>query len=103
MAESIVSDWIGDYNALEPQEIKSFAALHAENHELSTAIHSVLNDKPKHQEVKKFNALIYDYILIVSLLLSTRSIYIRFAINCTTSIDRTKMSSNVSHYNSFRI
>lgn len=52
MAESIVTDWINDFNALEPEELKSFAALHSDNHELSTAIHSVLNDRSKHQEVK---------------------------------------------------
>jgi hypothetical protein len=52
MAESIVSDWINDFNALEPQQLRSFAALHNENHELSTAIHTLLNDKTKHQEVR---------------------------------------------------
>lgn len=51
MAESIVSDWINDFNGLEPQQLRSFAALHSENHELSTAIHTLLNDKSKHQEV----------------------------------------------------
>jgi protein FAM126 len=51
MAEAIVSDWLAEYNSLEPQEIRTFAALHAENHELSTAIHSILNDKAKHSEV----------------------------------------------------
>lgn len=51
MAESIVTDWLNDFNALEPEELKSFAALHSDNHELSTAIHNVLNDKTKHQEV----------------------------------------------------
>lgn len=51
MAEAIVSDWLAEYNSLEPQEIRSFAALHAENHELSTAIHSILNDKTKHLDV----------------------------------------------------
>lgn len=51
MAESIVTDWINDFNALEPEELKSFAALHSENHELSTSIHSVLNDRSKHPEV----------------------------------------------------
>jgi hypothetical protein len=53
MAESIVTDWIADFNSLEPQQLKSFAALHAENHELSTAIHTIFNDKSKHQEVRK--------------------------------------------------
>lgn len=51
MAESIVTDWINDFNALEPEELKTFASLHTENHELSTAIHTVLNDRAKHTEV----------------------------------------------------
>jgi hypothetical protein len=50
MAESIVSDWINDFNGLEPQQLRSFAALHNENQELSQAIHTILNDKSKHQE-----------------------------------------------------
>lgn len=51
MAEAIVSDWLAEYNSLEPQEIRSFAALHAENHELSTAIQTILNDKAKQPDV----------------------------------------------------
>lgn len=51
MAEAIVSDWLGEYNSLEPQEIRSFAALHAENHELSTAIQTILSDKSKLSDV----------------------------------------------------
>lgn len=53
MADAIVLDWLAEFNSLEPQEIRSFAALHAENHELSTAIHTILNDKSKHFEVSK--------------------------------------------------
>ena len=56
MAEAIVSDWLAEYNSLEPQEIRTFAALHAENHELSTAIHSILNDKTKHSEVSTWGS-----------------------------------------------
>lgn len=51
MAEAIVSDWLAEYNSLEPQEMRSFAALHTENHELSTAIQTILNDKTKHSDV----------------------------------------------------
>lgn len=58
MAEAIVSDWLAEYNSLEPQEIRSFAALHAENHELSTAIHSILNDKTKHSEVRNIKCYV---------------------------------------------
>lgn len=52
MAEAIVSDWLAEYNSLEPQEIRSFAALHAENHELATAIQTILSDKARHSEVR---------------------------------------------------
>lgn len=51
MAEAIVSDWLAEYNSLEPQEIRSFAALHVENHEVSTAIQTILSDKTKHSDV----------------------------------------------------
>lgn len=53
MAEAIVSDWIAEFNSLEPEELRTFSALHAENHELSTAIHTILNDRTKHLEVSK--------------------------------------------------
>jgi hypothetical protein len=51
MAEAIVSDWIAEFNSLEPEEVKTFAVLHTENHELSAAIYSIFNDKSKHSEV----------------------------------------------------
>lgn len=57
MAASIVNDWLAEYNSLEPQEIRSFAAFHAENHELSTAIQTILNDRTKHPEVSYNNYL----------------------------------------------
>lgn len=51
MAEAIVSDWIAEFNSLEPEELKTFSALHNENHELSTAIQTIFNDRTKHSEV----------------------------------------------------
>lgn len=100
MAESIVSDWINDFNALEPEELKSFAALHTENHELSTAIHTVLNDRSKHTEVSKIITIIIIIILITSY--NTFSFFIQSVINSSTSIDRMKMHSNALHCSSFR-
>lgn len=60
MAEEIVSDWLAEYNSLEPQEIRSFAALHVENHELSTAIQTILSDKSKHSDVSARCAMLHN-------------------------------------------
>lgn len=51
MADAIVSDWIAEYDALLPEEVRTFAAQHENNHELSTAIYTVLNDKNKNFDV----------------------------------------------------
>lgn len=53
MAESIVSDWLSEYDSLEPEELRSFAAQHENNnHDLSTAIYTILNDRTKYSEVR---------------------------------------------------
>lgn len=55
MAESIVSDWLSEYDSLEPEELRSFAAQHENNnHDLSTAIYTILNDRTKYSEVSQF-------------------------------------------------
>lgn len=100
MAEAIVSDWLAEYNSLEPQEIRSFAALHAENHELSTAIQAILNDKTKHPDVSGCCSL-FTRTISPPVNFSFSS-FIRFAFNSTTSIDRTRTSSNASRCSSFR-
>lgn len=97
MADCIVSDWIGDFNSLEPQQLKTFAALHAENHELSTAIHTILHDKSKHQEVSNIKIIVIKKkrkINTVNCIITNYnfSIYIRFAINYIISIDQVKMN-----------
>jgi hypothetical protein len=64
MAEAIVSDWLSDYAALEPGEIKSFAAQHEHNHDVSQALYSVLNEKSKYPEVSLYTVVdqkVYQY------------------------------------------
>lgn len=52
MAEAIVSDWITEYENLLPEEVKSFIAQLESNHEIATALYTVLADKSKHAEVR---------------------------------------------------
>lgn len=51
MAESIVSDWLADYAALEPSEIRTFAAQHEHNHEISSALFTIINERLKYPDV----------------------------------------------------
>lgn len=101
MADAIVSDWLAEYNSLEPQEIRTFAALHAENHELSTAIHAILNDKTKHSDVSLLNdlAMIRNFQRFPC----NFSFSIRSAFNSIISIVLTRVNWNASLCNSFRI
>lgn len=38
----IVMEWLAEYAALQPHEVRSFAAEHEHNHEIATAIFSLL-------------------------------------------------------------
>lgn len=52
MAESIVSDWIADYGALtEQSEIRTFAAQHEHNHEIASALFTIINERLKYPDV----------------------------------------------------
>lgn len=51
MAESIVSDWLSDYSLLEPSEIRTFSAQHEHNHEVASALFTVLNERLKYPDV----------------------------------------------------
>lgn len=51
MAESIISDWLADYAALEPAELRSFAAEHEHNHEVAQALFTIIGDRVKYPEV----------------------------------------------------
>lgn len=53
MAESIVSDWLAEYAALEPTELQTFIAEHENNHEVSSAIFSIINERLKYPDVSK--------------------------------------------------
>lgn len=51
MAESIVNDWLADYAAIEPTEIRAFAAQHEHNHEISSALFTIINERLKYPDV----------------------------------------------------
>lgn len=51
MAESLVSDWLADYATLEKSEIRSFAAQHENNHDIASALYTILNERTKYPEV----------------------------------------------------
>lgn len=92
MAEAIVSDWIAEFNSLEPEELRTFSALHAENHELSTAIHTILNDRTKHLEVSKKKLQAIKKVLTEISRHNIFSCCTRSALNSTTSIVRARTS-----------
>lgn len=52
MAESIITDWVADYAALEPSELRTFAAEHEQDHEIAHALFTVINERSKYQEVR---------------------------------------------------
>lgn len=51
MAESIVSDWLNDYISIGETEIHSFAAQHENNHDVSKALFTVLNERHKYPDL----------------------------------------------------
>lgn len=51
MAEAIVQDWLTDYSQLEATELSSFAAQHENNHEVASALFSVLSERNKYPDV----------------------------------------------------
>ncbi|XP_059614272.1 hyccin isoform X1 [Phlebotomus argentipes] len=51
MAESLVADWIADYSSLDASEIRTFAAQHEHNHEISSALFSILNERHKYSDL----------------------------------------------------
>lgn len=51
MADSVVFDWVAEYARLTDDEIKSFAASHDSNHEVSVAVFSILAERTKYVEL----------------------------------------------------
>lgn len=51
MAESIVSDWLAEYASLEPTEMQTFVAGHEHNHEVSSALFTIINERLKYPDV----------------------------------------------------
>lgn len=53
MAESIISDWISDYNSLQESELRTFATQHENDYEISKALYTILNERAKYKDVSK--------------------------------------------------
>lgn len=51
MVESLVTDWVADYEALDPKEIRAFASQHEHNHEISSALFTIINERLKYPDV----------------------------------------------------
>ncbi|XP_063704836.1 hyccin [Culicoides brevitarsis] len=51
MAHEIVSDWLQEYSKLEKDELKSFAANHENDHELSSALFTILSERSKYPDL----------------------------------------------------
>lgn len=51
MAESIVQDWLAEYESLEESEIPTFISMQDNNPDITDAIHSIFNTRTKYPEV----------------------------------------------------
>lgn len=51
MAEAIISDWISDYSALQESELRTFAAQHENDFEISKALYTILNERAKYKDL----------------------------------------------------
>lgn len=53
MAESIVQDWLAEYESLEESEIPTFISMQDNNPDITDAIHSIFNTRTKYPEVSE--------------------------------------------------
>uniref|UniRef100_A0A1Y9HEI6 Uncharacterized protein n=1 Tax=Anopheles funestus TaxID=62324 RepID=A0A1Y9HEI6_ANOFN len=51
MAEAIIADWISDYSALQESELRTFAAQHENDFEISKALYTILNERMKYKDL----------------------------------------------------
>uniref|UniRef100_A0A182QAS9 Uncharacterized protein n=1 Tax=Anopheles farauti TaxID=69004 RepID=A0A182QAS9_9DIPT len=51
MAEAIIADWISDYSALQESELRTFAAQHENDFEISKALYTILNERTKYKDL----------------------------------------------------
>lgn len=51
MAESIVQDWLAEYESLQPEEISAFINMHENNQEIADAIYTIFNERLKYPKV----------------------------------------------------
>lgn len=59
MAESIVTDWLAEYASLEPTEMQTFIAEHETNHEVASALFTIINERLKYPDVSAINQIIF--------------------------------------------
>uniref|UniRef100_A0AAG5DHA6 Uncharacterized protein n=1 Tax=Anopheles atroparvus TaxID=41427 RepID=A0AAG5DHA6_ANOAO len=51
MAEAIIADWISDYSALQDTELRTYAAQHEHDFEISKALYTILNERTKYKDL----------------------------------------------------
>lgn len=51
MAESLVQDWLSDYENLQSSEVRSFCIQNEQNYDISSALFTVLGERDKFSEV----------------------------------------------------
>ncbi|XP_052895286.1 hyccin isoform X1 [Anopheles moucheti] len=51
MAEAIIADWISDYSSLQESELRTFAAQHENDFEISKALYTILNERMKYKDL----------------------------------------------------
>ncbi|KFB51604.1 hypothetical protein ZHAS_00019677 [Anopheles sinensis] len=51
MAEAIIADWISDYSSLQDTELRTFAAQHENDFEISKALYTILNERTKYKDL----------------------------------------------------
>lgn len=100
MAESIVTDWLADYATLEPSELRTFAAEHEHNHEISHALFTIINERLKYPDVSvKPLANQFKYLNSQQF---ADSCCTRSVISCTVSIGPAMMICVNLRYSSFQ-
>lgn len=58
MAEAIIADWIADYSGLQESELRTFAAQHENDFEISKALYSILNERTKYKDVSSIRVIL---------------------------------------------
>lgn len=76
MAESIVADWLADYEALEPAELRTFAAQHEHNHEIAHALFTIIGERVKYPDVSEISLKWFILLFLTTFYFSAPSFYL---------------------------